>query len=202
VLPITHACPVKHFGRKEMIQEVQKPGGVKEVYLWGCNSQYLMAKIIGSSYTEVNAAANAINPQYQSMLDEADSGSSSVSDVTLQVFFANLRSSLSGSNALVAVTSYTYACGLGITSVTDQQGRTNYYIYDSIGRLSYIQDQDKNIVKRFSYAYGSPAPTVIPDPYSNAAISRTFSKIPACQTGFITPTYTYTVPASKYTHCQ
>ena len=51
------------------------------------------------------------------------------------------------------VTTYTYQYGKGVTSVCDPNNAIMYYEYDDAGRLKYIRDEKKNIVKSFSYTF-------------------------------------------------
>ncbi len=51
------------------------------------------------------------------------------------------------------MTTYTYDPILGITSTTDANQITSYYEYDDLGQLQVIRDQDKNILKAYSYHY-------------------------------------------------
>lgn len=51
------------------------------------------------------------------------------------------------------MTTYTYSPMLGKTSETDPSGRTTKYVYDGLGRLQQIIDQDGNILKQFDYEY-------------------------------------------------
>ena len=54
-------------------------------------------------------------------------------------------------NAMMST--YTYDPSVGMTSQTDPSGHSTNYFYDSLGRLSYIKDQDGNIIKTFNYHY-------------------------------------------------
>ncbi len=54
-------------------------------------------------------------------------------------------------NALM--TTYTYDPLIGITSLTDANNRTSYYVYDALGRMQLIKDKDGNIIKTFEYKY-------------------------------------------------
>jgi YD repeat-containing protein len=123
------------------LMERQKPNGVKEDYLWGYDNQFPVASVVGSDITTVTGLVNS------SIL------SAPSSDAALRTELNNLRTGLP--NALV--TTYTYDNVYGVTSKTDPAGHTSYFNYDPIGRLSYIQDQDLNVVKRFAYNYaGQP----------------------------------------------
>jgi hypothetical protein len=48
---------------------------------------------------------------------------------------------------------YTYEIGKGVSSKTDTNGVSNYFIYDDLGRLIKTLDQDKNILITTSYNY-------------------------------------------------
>jgi len=55
------------------------------------------------------------------------------------------------SDALMAT--FTYEPLIGITTQTDANGRTSYYVYDSFGRVQLIKDKDGNILKTFDYKF-------------------------------------------------
>jgi hypothetical protein len=120
------------------ILEQQKINDIKEVYLWGYNAQYPVAKIIGSD----NATVNGIITQSQ--IDAATS-----SDGNLRTVLNTLRTGLP--NALI--TTYTYKPLVGMTSQTDPKGMTTYYNYDSFNRLAQVLDNKSNILKDYTYHY-------------------------------------------------
>jgi YD repeat-containing protein len=51
------------------------------------------------------------------------------------------------------MTTYTYDVVKGITSVTDPNNFTKYYDYDAFGRLKWIKDHNKHIIKTYDYHY-------------------------------------------------
>lgn len=55
--------------------------------------------------------------------------------------------------ATAQMTTYTYDPLIGMTSQCDVNSRIIYYEYDSFGRLQYIRDHDKNIIKSLDYKY-------------------------------------------------
>ena len=123
------------------LMERQKPNGVKEDYLWGYDHQFPVASVVGSDITTVSGLVSA------TVLNAP------ASDGALRTELNKLRTSLPGA----LVNTYTYDNVYGITSKTDPSGRTSYFNYDLIGRLSYVQDQDLNVIQRYSYNYaGQP----------------------------------------------
>lgn len=51
--------------------------------------------------------------------------------------------------------SYEYKPLIGIISMTDPRGVKTYYEYDNEGRLQCVKDDDRNVVTRYDYHYGS-----------------------------------------------
>lgn len=119
--------------------EQQKPDDVQEVYLWGYQGQYPVAKIVGSNYEIVRGFVD------QSILDNP------ANDQQIRSELNRIRTGLNNTKALI--TTYTYAPLIGITSETDSNGKTISYEYDSFNRLKLIHDQDGNILKKFDYQY-------------------------------------------------
>ena len=117
------------YDSKGTLLEQQKPNDVKENYLWGYQSHFLMAKITGSDYAAINASNN------QSTLDNAEINEAAVVNTLKQI-----RTSLAGSNPAAQMTSYTYASLLGINTVTDPNGITIHYQYDPFGRLMSVHN--------------------------------------------------------------
>lgn len=182
---------VNKYDAKGHVQEVQKANGVKEVYLWGCNSQYILAKIINSDY---NTASPLID---QLKLNQAGigSGGNSYSDADIRTELNKLRTGLP--NAMV--TTYTYLCGVGMTSETDPAGRTTYYRYDPFNRVSDIRDQDLNILKKFCYNYAGQVEDCSSTGFTNDLQQATFTSTASCPAGSSPATLLYTVPAATYT---
>ena len=164
------------------LQEQQKSNDVKEVYFWGYNGQYPVAKIVGADHVTVKQYIN------QSILDNP-----ATTDAQMRAHLQNLRINLPGA----LITTYTYAPLVGITSQTDVNNRTTYYEYDSFGRLMLIRDQDGNILKKICYNYaGMPGVCDVP---GNVAKSQTFTKA-GCNTAAAQygSSVTYSVDANTY----
>jgi YD repeat-containing protein len=119
------------------VQEQYLTNNAKEVYLWGYNNKYVVAKVVGSDLATVAALVN--NAVLQSPANDA----------TLRTELNKIRTGLAGSQA--RVTTYTWLPAVGISSVTDYQGNTQYYEYDSLGRATRIRDTQNGLLKKFNY---------------------------------------------------
>jgi YD repeat-containing protein len=164
--------------------ERQKPGGVKEVYLWGYDSHYPVAYVVGSDYATVSGKINS-GIVSSSILNNPPS------DAVLRLELNKFRTQLNGA----LVKTYTYDMILGMTSETDPGGRTSFYEYDGMGRLAVIRDQDNNVLKRFCYNYaGQPGAC---EYFYNDIQSGTFVRN-NCGAGFTGTAAIYTIPANTY----
>lgn len=136
--------PVTNFVLYDLrgnVLELQKENDVKEVYLWGYNGQYPVAKVLNSDYSTVSSYVT------QSILDNP------ANDHALRQHLNGLRTSLPSKQ----IVTFTFAPLTGVTSQSDVRGRLSHYFYDNIGRLSFIRDHDNNVIKRICYNYyGQP----------------------------------------------
>jgi YD repeat-containing protein len=166
------------------VLEEQRSNDVKEVYLWGYNSIYPVARVTGSDYVTVNSVVN------QSQIDAAVSN-----DASLRSVLNALRTDPRTNKALV--TTYTYAPLIGMTSQTDPAGRTTYYEYDGLGRLKIVRDQNQNIVSKYCYNYAGQTTNCALQTFGNAPMSQSFTKND-CPGGATGSAVVYTVPANTY----
>lgn len=136
--PLKERMIINYSPEGKLIEQY-KPNDVHEVYLWGYNNAYPVAKILGSDYNTVKQYIS------QNILDNP------LNDVQLRTELDKIRIGLQGTKALI--TTYTYSPLIGITSETDTNGKTIYYEYDLLGRLKLIRDKDGNILKTIEYKY-------------------------------------------------
>lgn len=124
------------------VLERSNSNNVHEVYYWGYNDQYPVAKVLNSSYALVKSLLNNTIIQNPS------------SDDVLQTELNKLRvnAGLNGSQ----VTTYAYDPLLGVSNIVDEKGRNIYYKYDGFGRLAFIKDQNGKILKLYDYKYQVP----------------------------------------------
>ncbi|ANI89302.1 hypothetical protein A9P82_08360 [Arachidicoccus ginsenosidimutans] len=172
------AVPVKQILSYDTyfnIREQQGIDSVRETYLWGYNSLYPVARIIGSNYTAASALVN------QSVLDNP-----STTDAAMRTELNKLRTGLTGAQ----VWTYTYQPGIGITSTTNPQGNNTFYQYDNLGRLITILDNDMHVLKKINY-------NVLHDLYYNDQQSQTFTRN-NCPSYDVAGSIDYTIPESSY----
>ena len=154
--------------------------GVKSTYIWFYDSQYPIATIENASHEQVKAALGYNNSQMESLTNEANPNVENIGNL--------LRANLP--NALV--TTYTYKPLVGMTSMTNPQGITTYYEYDSSGRLQrtyFIENGTEKTLEKYDYNHINK--------YYNQEQSQCFVK-EDCPQGYIGGIYYYTVPANKY----
>ncbi len=99
--------------------------------------------------------------------------------------------------ATAQMITYTYNPLIGMTSQTGIDGRTNYYEYDGLNRLSIIRDHVKNIVKQWEYKY-QVLPNSSPTVYLNASTSHAYTKN-NCGGDSTGSAYTYAIAPGTYT---
>lgn len=117
------------------VVQTRQTGGPPTAYIWGYDKRYVVAQIQNATYAQIEA------------LSEFGTGFT-ISENLSPTQEAALRS-LSGA----LVTTFIHKPLVGITSSTDPRGYTSYYYYDSVQRLSRVEDQDGNIIKEYSYNY-------------------------------------------------
>lgn len=162
----------------------QKNADVKKSYVWGYNYKYPVAEIVGEDYANIMANSNLSPEVLQSF---------STSDADMRRELNKIRTNFPST----LVTTYTYKPLVGISSQTDVNNRTEYYEYDSFGRLNLIRDQDSNIIKKYDYGYSEIQTNCCQLSYTNAAMSQEFRKND-CSAEYTGSMVTFTVPAGTY----
>ncbi|MBX3254206.1 MAG: hypothetical protein KF862_08715 [Chitinophagaceae bacterium] len=93
----------------------------------------------------------------------------------------------------------TYDPLIGKTSECDENNRVVYYEYDNLGRLRFIKDETRNIVKMYEYNNVSPAKqTGCPATFYSKLTSEVFYRN-SCGANYLGGAVVFTIPANKYT---
>jgi len=124
-----------HFNKELKPIEVRKTDDIPTTYIYGFNYTLPVAEIVGIGYEE---AIKMVNPAKIQGLDGDE-----------------LRNELNKLRGLegAMVTTFTYEPLVGMTSMTDENGRTTHYVYDDFGRLKYTTDHNDNIIQTYKYHY-------------------------------------------------
>ncbi|WP_127125654.1 DUF5977 domain-containing protein [Pseudoflavitalea rhizosphaerae] len=171
------------YDKKGNILERQSATNVKEVFVWGYNAQYPVAKIIGSDWNTV-----------KSLFDTSILNNGSESQIITQL--TNLRAALN-SNPLVQIETYLFNPLSGITRATDIKGLNTYYEYDLFNRLHLVKDHNGNILKRICYNYAGEVEDCGMPVFTNQEQSGFFTR-DNCGAGYTGNGVTYTVPAGTH----
>jgi len=85
---------------------------------------------------------------------------------------------------------------IGKTSECDENNRCIYYEYDNLGRLRFVKDENRNIVKMYEFNNVSKQ-SGCPAIYYNQTITEYFNRTD-CGSNTVPSDEPYTVPANKY----
>ncbi|WP_334126666.1 hypothetical protein [Empedobacter brevis] len=105
--------------------------------IWGYKGQYPIAKIEGSTNTELSNYIQLVEGNIQSNND------------TYKLIFEKIREHFPNS----MITTYLYKPLIGVISITAPNGQTEYYNYDAANRLQSIVNDKNEVIKTFEYNY-------------------------------------------------
>lgn len=132
--------------------------GIPVSYIYGYNNQLVVAKVENATNAQLLPYASNIMSLSDADDDDCyDNGS--CNEKALRTALNDLRNQSSLSDAMI--TTFTYNPGIGVTSITDPAGRTQYFKYDVNNRLQDVVDQDYNIVATNEYGISHYLTTVI-----------------------------------------
>lgn len=129
--------------------------GIPVSIIWGYNGQYPIAKIEGTAYNQISIdfikeLQNLSNQDN----DRCYGLDGSCKESNLRKRLNEFRSNGLFTNSMVSV--YTYDPLVGVTSIMQPNGQTEYYNYDSSNRLQSIVNDKKEVLKTFEYNYRQP----------------------------------------------
>lgn len=110
--------------------------GIPVSIIWGYDNKYPIAKIEGREYSSISV-----------QLVESLQNSSNNGTLNDQSFY-DLRNAI-----FTDITTYTYEPLVGLKTITQPNGITNYYEYDSFGRLILVKDTDENVIQKIEYNF-------------------------------------------------
>ncbi|MEO9511830.1 MAG: RHS repeat domain-containing protein [Flavobacteriaceae bacterium] len=128
--------------------EIHRTDGPSTSFVWGYNGTKVIAKLDNvemESTTLTTAQSNAIS----AAVTASDEDVNATTEDTLRQELEDLRAAF----PTAMVTTFTYDLMVGVTSVTDPRGYTNYYGYDEFNRLKEVKDDEGNKVEDIKYHY-------------------------------------------------
>jgi len=145
--PLEDKVYCNYYDNKGNPLEIVKKDDISTIYIWGYKQTQPIAKIENASYSKVYIENSQIIGSLQTLSDK------DINQTTENI----LKNSLNALRDLfpeAMITTYTYDLPYGVSSITDLNGRTTYYLYDGFGRLKEVRDHDNNIIKQTEYHYG------------------------------------------------
>lgn len=139
-----------NYNSNGRVEKVVYENGIVNYFVWAHNNQYPVVKIETSDKTiDINLAQKTIDSVDITMFgSDTDIASNQNQASTIRDALSNLL------NDRGLVTVYTYSI-FGLVSVTDANGFSTYYDYDTFGRLKSIKDHNGFILKQHEYNYKS-----------------------------------------------
>lgn len=124
--------------------------GIHVSIIWGYNNTKPIAKLENIEYASISQTT-ITNLQTKSNNDNDHCATlpCSGNEGLLLTALNSLRTTYTGA----MVTTYTYDPLIGVTSITDPKGFTNYYEYDNLGRLKNIKDAEWNKLSENEYNF-------------------------------------------------
>jgi YD repeat-containing protein len=125
------------------VLEYRTKEGLYVSQIWGYHETKIVCELKNIRYQDIDAGIIA-GIHYQTNLTD-----NSYNENYIRTQYQILRQAHPQS----MVTSYTYRPMIGMSSLTDTNGRTEYYEYDKFNRLSVVKDHDGNRLKAYEYHY-------------------------------------------------
>ena len=140
-----YLTPAKQSYRYDLFGNISEivTDGIPVSYIWGYNHSYVVAKIVGISYSQLLAAI-PFN-LYAAMIAPAGPSLDN---------YTSLRAAINAVHPTAQCFTYQYNPLYGIISETDPKGQTLFYDYDAMGRLKevyYKENDTKRVVKKYLY---------------------------------------------------
>lgn len=140
--PKTIEKAFKKYDIKGNLLEASLEGGINEVYIYGYNSEYIVAIITGGEGITHSAVL--------SVLDSSIVNNISTTASVMERELNKLREGLP--NAMVSTYTYDYTYG-SLLTLTDPKGKKTSYKYDDLNRLKYVLDSRGVLINKNEYKY-------------------------------------------------
>jgi YD repeat-containing protein len=139
----TKATIDSHYGKAELkfidydsngnILQFKAKSGIITSFLWDAAKTYKMARVVGATYSQIS------------------SQNGQASNYNSKTLWTSLNSLVPGA----MVYTYSYKPLVGLVSETAPNGTTTYYLYDTVGRLSEVKNDDGKLLQKKTYNYAN-----------------------------------------------
>src|SRR5690606_31194478 len=123
------------------ILEYKTKDGLVVSQIWGYNDSQLVAELKNVSYADIAAATMAKIRSY------SDVAATTYNETDLITALSSLRNA----HGAGYVTTYTYKPLVGISTLTDANGRRETYQYDDFNRLYRVLNHEGLVIKEYTY---------------------------------------------------
>ncbi len=138
-LPLEIDKEITRYDAYGNVLEYKTKTGKVVSQIWGYDGTQLIAELKNVAYNSISAATiTAI---------QTASNAAGYNETNLNTAFTQLR----GAHANGFITTYTYKPLVGMTSVTDANGRRESYQYDSFNRLYRVVNHEGQVTKEYQY---------------------------------------------------
>lgn len=120
--------------RNNNIVQVTQPDGTEVSYIWGYSNRYIVAKVVGAAYDDIETTLGLSTsfPLMENLNASQELDLRAIPDVL--------------------VTTYDFDPMIGLIKSTNERGYSMSYEYDDFQRLVRVKDQDGNILKSTDYS--------------------------------------------------
>ncbi|WP_177766270.1 hypothetical protein [Flavobacterium sp. I3-2] len=125
------------------LQEYKTKDGVYVSQIWGYNGAFVIAELHNIRYSEINVQT------LTNLISASNLTDLNYNENNIRNFVDNLRTT----HPDAKIKSYTFNPLVGMTSMTDVNGRDEFYEYDIFNRLYRIKDHSGLILKEYNYNY-------------------------------------------------
>jgi len=140
-LPLEIEKEITRYDDYGNILEYKTKEGMVVSQIWGYGNSKLVAELKNVSYSDISVTVR------NNIANYSNQNGSNYSETSLTTALNSLRASfLNG-----FITTYTYQPLVGISGVTDANGRKETYEYDSFNRLYRVLNHEGLITKEYSY---------------------------------------------------
>lgn len=131
------------YNESHNIKEITPVNDHTTTFLWSYNDTYPVMKIENATYAQVLSLAGTLISDLRIATNQTIISSK----------LSQIRSSLSPLSASTQITWYKYRSHIGIAETGDSNDLKTKYSYDKLGRLSFIKNNDNEILNLYLYNY-------------------------------------------------